>query len=131
MVTRMHLSLSGVHPASLFNYYSIFSSYTRIPPHLYDVKPLEDTLTKFVDFDKINKQHRSSISSGSVSGNETKRLSPRLIMTCTDIQRSESVTFDSDHIELDAGHVIACTGFPFYGLVGQKRMDCIYGMEVC
>ena len=113
------------YPASLFNYYSIFSSYTRIPPHLYDVKPLEDTLTKFVDFDKINKQHRSSISSGSVSGNETKRLSPRLIMTCTDIQRSESVTFDSDHIELDAGHVIACTGFPFYGLAWTKK-DGLY-----
>jgi NTE family protein len=109
------------YPASLFNYYSIFSSYTRIPPHLYDVKPLEDTLTKFVDFDKINKQYRSSISSGSVSGNETKRVSPRLIMTCTDIQRSESVTFDSDHIELDAGHVIACTGFPFYGLAWTKK----------
>jgi NTE family protein len=113
------------YPASLFNYYSIFSSYTRIPPHLYDVKPLEDTLTKFVDFDKINKQHRSSISSGSVSGNETKRASPRLIMTCTDIQRSESVTFDSDHIELDAGHVIACTGFPFYGLAWTKK-DGLY-----
>ena len=113
------------YPASLFNYYSIFSSYTRIPPHLYDVKPLEDTLTKFVDFDKINKQHRSSISSGSVSGNETKRVSPRLIMTCTDIQRSESVTFDSDHIELDAGHVIACTGFPFYGLAWTKK-DGLY-----
>ena len=113
------------YPASLFNYYSIFSSYTRIPPHLYDVKPLEDTLTKFVDFDKINKQYRSSISSGSVSGNDTKRVSPRLIMTCTDIQRSESVTFDSDHIELDAGHVIACTGFPFYGLAWTKK-DGLY-----
>ena len=113
------------YPASLFNYYSIFSSYTRIPPHLYDVKPLEDTLTKFVDFDKINKQYRSSISSGSVSGNETKRVSPRLIMTCTDIQRSESVTFDSDLIELDAGHVIACTGFPFYGLAWTKK-DGLY-----
>ena len=113
------------YPALLFNYYSIFSSYTRIPPHLYDVKPLEDTLTKFVDFDKINKQYRSSISSGSVSGNETKRVSPRLIMTCTDIQRSESVTFDSDHIELDAGHVIACTGFPFYGLAWTKK-DGLY-----
>jgi NTE family protein len=113
------------YPASLFNYYSIFSSYTRIPPHLYDVKPLEDTLTKFVDFDKINKQYRSSISNGSVYSNETKRVSPRLIMTCTDIQRSESVTFDSDHIELDAGHVIACTGFPFYGLAWTKK-DGLY-----
>jgi NTE family protein len=111
------------HPASLFNYYSIFSNYTRIPPHLYDVKPLEDTLAKFVDYEKINKQYRSGTNTKSDSSNETKGASPRLIMTCTDIQRSESVTFDSDHMELDAGHVIACTGFPFYGLAWAKIDD--------
>jgi NTE family protein len=113
------------YPTSLFNYYSIFSNYTRIPPHLYDAKPLEDTLTKFVDFDKINRQYKNSIASNSVSSKETERASPRLIMTCTDIQRSESVTFDSDHMELDAGHVIACTGFPFYGLAWTKK-DRLY-----
>lgn len=109
------------YPASLFGYYSNFSNYTRMPPHLYDAKPLEDTLTKFVDFDKINQHYINSIASNSVLGKETKRESPRLIMTCTDIQRSESVTFDSDHMELDAGHVIACTGFPFYGLSWTKK----------
>ena len=51
---------------------------------------------------------------------ESKGASPRLIMTCTDIQRSESVTYDSDNMEIDAGHVIACTGFPFYGLPWTK-----------
>lgn len=110
---------------SLFNYYSIFSSYTRIPPHLYDVKPLEDTLAKFVDFDRINRPNKSGITANSVSSDETERVSPRLIMTCTDIQRSESVTFDSDHTEIDAGHVIACTGFPFYGLPWAKK-DGLY-----
>ncbi|MGH9974807.1 MAG: patatin-like phospholipase family protein [Nitrososphaeraceae archaeon] len=113
------------YPVSLFNYYSIFSNYTRIPPHLYDVKPLEDTLAKFVDFDKINMQYKSRIATHSDSTNEAKRVSPRLIMTCTDIQRSESVTFDSDHMELDAGHVIACTGFPFYGMAWTKK-DGLY-----
>lgn len=113
------------YPASLFNYYSIFSNYTRIPPHLYDVKPLEDTLAKFVDFNRINMQYKSGIATHSASDNESKRVSPRLIMTCTDIQRSESVTFDSDHMELDAGHVIACTGFPFYGLAWTKK-DGLY-----
>ena len=111
------------YPASLFNYYSIFSNYTRIPPHLYDVKPLEDTLAKFVNFDRINKQYKNAATTHSDSGNKAKRVSPRLIMTCTDIQRSESVTFDSDHMELDAGHVIACTGFPFYGLAWTKKDD--------
>ena len=111
------------YPGSLFNFYSIFSNYTRIPPHLYDVKPLEDTLAKFVNFDRINKQSKTATTTHSDSGNKAKRVSPRLIMTCTDIQRSESVTFDSDHMELDAGHVIACTGFPFYGLAWTKKDD--------
>ena len=111
------------YPVSLFNYYSIFSNYTRIPPHLYDVKPLEDTLAKFVNFDRINKQYKNATTTHSDSSNKTKRVYPRLIMTCTDIQRSESVTFDSDHMELDAGHVIACTGFPFYGLAWTKKDD--------
>lgn len=52
---------------------------------------------------------------------ESKGASPRLIMTSTDIQRSESVTFDSDNMEIDAGHVIACTGFPFYILPWTKK----------
>jgi NTE family protein len=112
---------------SLLNYYSIFSNYTRIPPHLYDPKPLEETLRKFVDFEKINRQYKDSISTNcrSVPNKETKRISPRLIMTSTDIQRSESVTFDSDNMEIDAGHVIACTGFPFYGLPWTKK-DGLY-----
>jgi NTE family protein len=113
------------YPGSLFNYYSIFSNYTRIPPHLYDVKPLEDTLARFVNFDRINKQYKNATTTHAESGNKAKRISPRLIMTCTDIQRSESVTFDSDHMELDAGHVIACTGFPFYGLAWTKK-DNLY-----
>jgi NTE family protein len=111
------------YPASLFNYYSIFSNYTRIPPHLYDVKPLEDTLAKFVNFDRINKQYKNATTAHSDSGNKAKRVSPRLVMTCTDIQRSESVTFDSNHMKLDAGHVIACTGFPFYGLAWTRKDD--------
>lgn len=109
------------YPASLLNYYSIFSSYTRIPPHLYDVKPLEENLTRFVDFQRINKMYKDGIPSMSVPKKESKGASPRLIMTCTDIQRSESVTFDSDNMEIDAGHVIACTGFPFYGLPWTKK----------
>jgi NTE family protein len=57
----------------------------------------------------------------SVPKKESRGDSPRLIMTCTDIQRSESVTFDSDNMKIDAGHVIACTGFPFYGLPWTQK----------
>lgn len=130
MITSLYGNKNVLEPvwysiASLLNYYSIFSNYTRIPPHLYDVKPLEETLTKFVDFDKINKHYKNNISSKFVPSKASKRISPRLIMTCTDIQRSESVTFDSDNMEIDADHVITCTGFPFYGLPWTKK-DGLY-----
>src|SRR5918994_6927461 len=61
------------YPDSLFNFYSVFSNYTRMPPHLYDVKPLQDTLTRFVDFDKINEQYKKGTTSISASVNEDKR----------------------------------------------------------
>lgn len=46
-----------------------------MPPHLYDVKPLEDTLTKFVDFRKINEQYRKGITDTPVSVKDAKRMS--------------------------------------------------------
>ncbi|HZD36318.1 MAG TPA: patatin-like phospholipase family protein [Nitrososphaeraceae archaeon] len=89
-------------------------------PFLYDIKPLKETLTKFVNFDKINEWYRSQSSSGSAAriekAAERREHPPRLIMTCTDIKKGESVRFDSDRTEIDAGQVIACTGYPFYAV---------------
>jgi NTE family protein len=76
------------------NYYALFTL-----PHMYDLAPLKETLSKFIDFTKLSDPNR-----------------PRLIMTSTDIQNSESVTFDSKHMNIDAEHVVACASFPFYGI---------------
>jgi NTE family protein len=97
-------------------------------PYLYDTVPLKKTLSKFVDFDKINNYEKynsnsvSNIDSGKgMDGTiRTKRM-PRLIVTCTDIQRSESVTFDSKHMKIDAEHIVACAGFPFYGIAWTEK----------
>ncbi|HZD36541.1 MAG TPA: patatin-like phospholipase family protein [Nitrososphaeraceae archaeon] len=100
------------YPPEILYYY--FNS-----PFLYEIKPLEDTLTKFVNFDKINEWYRSQLSSGSARNEragERRKHRPRLIMTCTDIKKGESVRFDSDRTEIDAGQVIACTGYPFYSV---------------
>jgi NTE family protein len=109
--------------ATLFNnYYSIFYNYTNNIPHLFNITPLKETLTKFVDFDKINDHYKNNINNKSFTNKkETKRIAPRLIMTSTDIQKSESVTFDSDNMEIDADHVIACASYPFYGISWTEK----------
>ena len=109
--------------STLFNnYYSIFYNYTNNIPHLFNITPLKETLTKFVDFDKINDHYKNNINNKSFTNKkETKRIAPRLIMTSTDIQKSESVTFDSDNMEIDADHVIACASYPFYGISWTEK----------
>lgn len=73
----------------------------RWPPHLYDLTILKRTLKRYVNFSKLNTEH-----------------CPRLIVTCTDIKNSEAVVFDSATMKtnIDADHVVACAGFPFYGI---------------
>jgi NTE family protein len=104
-----------------FNYYSFFKDNTEIPPHLYDIKPLRETLTKFIDFDKINHYNKKNIINKSKQKKDAERITPRLIMSSTDIQKSEPVTFDSDTMEIDADHIVACAGFPFYGISWTKK----------
>ena len=93
-------------------------------PYLYDTVPLKKTLGKFVDFDKINNYEKYSSKSDSgkgIDGTIKTKSIPRLIVTSTDIQRSESVTFDSKHTKIDADHIIACAGFPFYGIAWTQK----------
>lgn len=85
-------------------------------PHLYDILPLKKTLSKFISFDKIN-NYKNNINNNGVP----RRRTPRLIVTSTDIQRSESVTFDSNYMKIDADHIIACAGFPFYGIAWTHK----------
>ncbi|RMF29778.1 MAG: patatin-like phospholipase family protein, partial [Candidatus Nitrosothermus koennekii] len=63
--------------------------------YLYDLEPLKDTLMNYIDLDNLRN---------------------RLIITATDIQRSESVAFDSNSIRLDMDHILASAAFPFYGI---------------
>jgi NTE family protein len=68
-------------------------------PYLYDLAVLKNTLKKYIDFTKLNDQNK-----------------PRLVVTCTDIKKSEAVIFDSTIASIDADHLVACAGYPFYGI---------------
>jgi NTE family protein len=89
-------------PKWLFPYESLYHYLTT--PSLYDVLPLRNTLSGYVDFAKIN-----GIS-------DKSHHIPRLIITATNIQNSEPVTFDSMNVNIDLDHIISCIGYPFYGI---------------
>lgn len=73
-------------------------------PYLYDLNPLKNTLQKYIDFTRL-----------------TTRNTPRLIVTCTDVKKSEAVTFDSMTTNIDADHLAACAGYPFYGIKWTEK----------
>jgi NTE family protein len=77
-------------------------------PYLYDLAVLKNTLQKYIDFTKLK-------------GQDT----PRLIVTCADIRKSEAVIFDSMTTNIDTDHLVACAGYPFYG-VGWTEKDGKY-----
>ena len=87
--------------SGFFNYLQPFRP---LPYPLFDITPLKKTLSRYVDFTKL--------------GNPNK---PRLIVTSTDIQTSEPVISDSKHTNINADHVIASAGFPFYGIAWTQK----------
>lgn len=84
-----------------------------MPPYLYDLSPLKETLLKFIDMAKLRGPD-----------------GPRLVMTSTDIQNSQSVTFDSKKMNIDVEHIIACAGFLFTVFLGHKKTEDICGKVV-
>jgi NTE family protein len=79
-------------------------------PYIYSTAPLKSTLLRYVDLSKLTPS--------AVNNNNHH---PRLIITSTDIQKGESVTFDSKFMSIDADHIIACAGFPFYGIAWTEK----------
>lgn len=74
--------------------------------YLYDITPLKKTLNEYVDFEKLREPGR-----------------PRLIITSTDIQNAKSSVFDSKYDNIDAEHVLASAGYPFYGISWTQKSD--------
>jgi NTE family protein len=91
--------------SGFFNYLQPFRSF---PYPLFDITPLKRTLSRYVDFTKLGNPNR-----------------PSLIVTSTNIQTSEPVISDSTHTDINADHVIASAGFPFYG-IAWTQMDNRY-----
>ena len=89
--------------SSFFNYF--FQPFKPLPYPLFDITPLKKTLSRYVDFDIL----------------KTSKKRPRLIVTCTDIQTSNPVIYDSKNVDINAENVVASAGFPFYGISWTRQ----------
>ena len=83
--------------------------------YLYDKTPLKKTLKQYIDIDKLKKidRHRNNNNN---NNNKDNKAPSRLIITSTDIQKGEPVIFDSAYSDIDIDKIVACAGYPFYGL---------------
>jgi NTE family protein len=80
--------------------------------YLYDKTPLKKTLKQYIDIDKLKKIDRHINN----NNNKDNKAPSRLIITSTDIQKGEPVIFDSAYSDIDIDKIVACAGYPFYGL---------------
>jgi NTE family protein len=86
--------------------------------YLYDVTPLKKTLNQYIDFDKLKKMN---IKDNSKNNNILSHHQCRLIITSTDIQKGEPVIFDTAHMDIDVDDIVACVGYPFYGIRWSEK----------
>ena len=110
ILSSMYSALYG-NPKAFMPKWFMFGSSDYFMPYkwtyLYDTMPLKETLNQSIDFTKLKQ--------GKSSNMEDKEYS-RLIITSTDIQKAEPVIFDTAHMDIDVDKVIACVGYPFYGV---------------
>src|ERR1051326_888574 len=115
-------------------YYYLFNS-----PYLYSNTQLKKTLNRYVNFEKLEKikrieEHVDDVvtySEGKDNRNDSddkntkdsNKTRPRLILACVDLQKGESVVFDSLDTDIEIENVIACTGYATYGLPWTKKDD--------
>lgn len=74
--------------------------------YLYDITPLKKTLNEYVNFEKLREPGK-----------------PRIIITTTDIQNAKPSVFDSKYDNIDAEHIVASAGYPFYGISWTRKSD--------
>jgi NTE family protein len=89
--------------------------------YLYDVTPLKRTLKQYIDFDQLKKINTASDLRKNNSKSSGQYKNCRLIITSTDIQKGEPVIFDTAHKDIDADDVMACVGYPFYGIRWSEK----------
>ena len=81
-----------------FRNYSIFHW-----TYLYDHSPLEKTLKKYIDYDKLSPKSKNN------------QNFIRLVITGVNVLNAEPVIFDSAKMQIESKHILASSGYPVYG----------------
>ena len=100
-------------------------------PYLYDTDRFRKVLEKTINFESLTKkeaENSDDVVADDASRNPSRHDNnnivthtlPRLILTCTDINKADLVIFDSHNMDITAEHVSACIAYPFYGLKWTK-----------
>lgn len=82
--------------------------------YMYDNSPLEKTLEKYIDYNKLSP-------SGKPNG--------RLIITAVNVLTAEPLTFDSYKQKITSKHILATSGYPFYFLPWTEIEKGIYAWD--
>ncbi len=82
--------------------------------YLYDHSPLEKTLEKYVDYDKLKP-----------GGNPKMRL----ILTAVNVLTAEPLTFDSYKEQITPKHILATSAYPLYNFRWVEVEDGIYAWD--
>lgn len=79
--------------------------------YLYDNSPLEKTLEKYIDYEKLT---------------PTGKPNGRLIITAVNVLTAEPLTFDSSKTKINSRHILASSGYPFYLLPWTEIEKGVY-----
>jgi NTE family protein len=117
ILSSMYSVMYGNPKAFMPRWFKLDSSDYFLPykwNYLYDATLLKNTLNQYIDFRYLNKLvgHDKTTQ----RNNDTNDLKARLIISAADIQKGEAVIFDSHKTEIDADNIVACAGYPFYGI---------------
>jgi NTE family protein len=87
--------------------------------YLYDHSPLTKTLNKYINYKKLNL----------AATHEDLTEVRRLIITAVDVMTSRPLIFDNTKMEISAKHILASSGYPFYGFPWVEVKKGVYGWD--
>jgi NTE family protein len=87
--------------------------------YLYDHSPLTKTLNKYINYKKLNL----------AATQEDLKEVRLLIITAVDVMTSRPLIFDNTKMEISAKHILASSGYPFYGFPWVEVKKGVYGWD--
>ena len=96
-------------------------------PYLYDTLKFKQVLNKTINFENLlaynNDDKNDDTNDRNKNSYAKNDVSPRLILSGTDVQTAENVIFDTNTMDITAEQICGCIAYPFYGLKWTKIDD--------